>query len=209
MLDQGGHPAYNVLVLFVLLAFPHIGQGLTCYKCKGSVRLHSSCHCGQKSCLDCHCCLKCCLCKRSRCLMSTPSQFVFFEQHTCGLWGEHTETCASNTEYCTLVMRQQSGYNFMYTGTAPRMLDQPWQRGCATYAAVQGNPYQNDPAYQEVPGQPGLKCKSEGRKLNGEEEIKCLCTSNLCNDRISGAPRGLFATTALVTGLLLFPFVLS
>jgi len=170
MLDQGGHPANNVLVLFVLLAFPHIGQGLTCYKCKGS--------------------------------------FVFFEQHTCGLWGEHTETCDSNTEYCTLVMRQQSGYNFMYTGTAPRMLDQPWQRGCATYAAVQGNPYQNDPAYQEVPGQPGLKCKSEGRKVNGEEEIKCLCTSNLCNDRISGAPRGLFATTALVTGLLLFPFVL-
>ena len=39
--------------------------------------------------------------------MSTPSQFVFFEQHTCGLWGEHTETCDSNTEYCTLVMRQQ------------------------------------------------------------------------------------------------------
>ena len=39
--------------------------------------------------------------------MSTPSQFVFFEQHTCGLWGEHTETCDSNTEFCTLVMRQQ------------------------------------------------------------------------------------------------------
>ena len=55
----------------------------------------------------------------------------------------------------------------MYTGTAPRMLDQPWQRGCATYSAVQGftdlvlqngrylvncsgNPYQNDPTYQEV-----------------------------------------------------------
>ena len=34
-------------------------------------------------------------------------QFVFFEQHTCGLWGEHMEECSSNTEYCTLVMRQQ------------------------------------------------------------------------------------------------------
>ena len=34
-------------------------------------------------------------------------QFVFFEQHTCGLWGEHMEECGSNTEYCTLVMRQQ------------------------------------------------------------------------------------------------------
>ena len=45
--------------------------------------------------------------KYPTCLMSTPSQFVFFEQHTCGLWGEHTETCDSNTEYCTLVMRQQ------------------------------------------------------------------------------------------------------
>ena len=45
--------------------------------------------------------------KDPTCLMSTPSQFVFFEQHTCGLWGEHTETCDSNTEYCTLVMRQQ------------------------------------------------------------------------------------------------------
>ena len=32
----------------------------------------------------------------------------------------------------------QSGYNFMYTGTAPRMLDQPWQRGCATNSAVSG-----------------------------------------------------------------------
>ena len=39
MLGQGGHPANNVLVLFVLLVLPHIGQGLTCYKCKGSVRL--------------------------------------------------------------------------------------------------------------------------------------------------------------------------
>ena len=47
--------------------------------------------------------------------MSTPSQFVFFEQHTCGLWGEHTETCDSNTEYCTLVMRQQ--VNLRHTKT--------------------------------------------------------------------------------------------
>ena len=44
MLGQGGHPAKNILVLFVLLALPHIGQGLTCYKCKGSVRLLSPYH---------------------------------------------------------------------------------------------------------------------------------------------------------------------
>ena len=47
--------------------------------------------------------------------MSTPSQFVFFEQHTCGLWGEHTETCDSNTEFCTLVMRQQVNHKLTKT----------------------------------------------------------------------------------------------
>ena len=26
----------------------------------------------------------------------------------------------------------------MYTGTAPRMLDQPWERGCAKHSAVKG-----------------------------------------------------------------------
>ena len=94
---------------------------------------------------------------------------------------------------------------------------------CITYPVVSGNPYQNDPAYQQVscatsagqnidfaiwqlfvrpwrwrwcskissdiisryfeiftlndikvPGQPGLKCKSEGRKLNGEEEVSTV-----------------------------------
>ena len=40
---------------------------------------------------------------------------MFFEQHTCGLWGEHTETCDSNTEYCTLVMRQQVNHKLTKT----------------------------------------------------------------------------------------------
>ena len=26
----------------------------------------------------------------------------------------------------------------MYTGTTPRMLDQPWERGCAKHSAVKG-----------------------------------------------------------------------
>ena len=45
---------------------------------------------------------------------------MFFEHTTCGLWGEHKQECGPGVEYCTLAMREQSGYNFMYTGMAPR-----------------------------------------------------------------------------------------
>lgn len=132
--------------------------------------------------------------------------FVFFESYTCGLWGEKFKTCEPGVQYCSLTMRQQSSYNFMYTGTAPRMLDQPWERGCTTARAVQGDPYSTDPEYKEVPGGAGgMRCKKSGRKKNGEEEYNCLCTTDLCNDRISGSS-GLSPPSTL--GLLLLITIL-